>query len=926
MKFILTTILFFTQIILGAQSISKIDSIQSQLNHTNDFEVQQYLRLDLANEFLAISPYKSDSLAKLVWSDSKIKNNVDLYSKTLNLLARINFNEQRDFEALKYFKALDSVLEKNDIQNELLVNSKFQQSQIAKFTFTEQGLALSKVYLEEMLTVAKGMHDQTQIHRSYQAYGNYFGLLADVTKNEDLYDSAIYFFQKALDFFLIEHDTLNISQSYWNLSSVAVRTKEFKQAEEYLLKRVNLLRNVNNLLELGNSYNSLAGFYSRRVQNYEKGLTYYDSAMAVYQKTGFMNQSSRLGIYNGYALTYYDLGRYKEGFEWLDKAYLLKDSLDRNKSREATINFESKYQSDKKQAEIEILEASNKLVLEEKRNQLIAFLGAVVVVFLSALFFFLLYRNRQKTAHKLQEINEMKSTFFANISHEFRTPLTLIKAPAEMQLASEELSETHRQQLSSINRNADRLLDLVDQLLDLSKLEAKKIVLKVRPVQPANWLKAFTQSFQYVAAQKNIKLKVSIECAEEEMMLDPHLLEKVISNLLTNAVKYTNNEGEIIFEATIKAETLHLKIQNTGELISSGNHDKVFERFYQLNTHTTGVGIGLALVKELVELHHGSISLTTSTTHNIFAIEIPINSTAYNKAEIDRTQTEKMNLNGRAQQEIRNKLVENVSEEAFTDDLLNADRSILLIVDDNAEIRRLIKQQFESDYQIEEAENGKIGIQKAISIVPDIIISDIMMPETDGIELTRQLKTDERTSHIPIILLTAKAGEENELIGLENKADDYILKPFSPEKLRLRVQNLIEIRRKLRDRYSQEVILKPKDIAISTHDEIFLEKVQILLDKKLTESEFTSEYFSREIGMSRMQLHRKLKALVGLSTTEFIRSQRLKMATYILLNSDINISEVAYEVGFNDPSYFTKCFKASYGISPGNYAKAQLQK
>jgi YesN/AraC family two-component response regulator len=262
----------------------------------------------------------------------------------------------------------------------------------------------------------------------------------------------------------------------------------------------------------------------------------------------------------------------------------------------------------------------------------------------------------------------------------------------------------------------------------------------------------------------------------------------------------------------------------------------------------------------------------------------------------------------------------------FLEEEVTENLPLLLIVEDNAEIRKLIRQQFELDYNIKEAENGKKGIQIALEIVPDIIISDIMMPETDGIELTKQVKNDERTSHIPIILLTAKAGEENELIGLKNKADDYILKPFSPENLRVRVQNLIELRKKLRERYSQEVILRPKDIAISTHDEVFLEKVQILLDEKLTESEFTSEYFSIEIGMSRMQLHRKLKALVGLSTTEFIRSQRLKMATHILLNSDINISEVAYEVGFNDPSYFTKCFKASYGISPGNYAKAQLQK
>ncbi len=926
MKLILISFLFCTPIILNGQSLDTIDSLQALLKNAKDKEERHYLRLDLANEFFAVSSYRSDSLAKIILNDSEIKNNIDLHSKTLNLLARINFKEQKDFEALKYFKALDSVLEENNIQNELLVNSKYQQSQIAKFSFTEHGLALSKKYLQDMLSVAKAMKDQTQIHKSYQAFGNYYGLMADVVQNKDFYDSAVYFFQKALDFFLLEHDTLNISQAYWNLSSVAIRKQELNKAENYLLRRVSILKNPTNLGELGNSYNNLGGFYSRRVKDHEKGLIYYDSAMSVYENSGFANQSFRLGIYNGYALTYYDLGRYKEGFEWLDKAYLLKDSLDRNKSREATINFESKYQSEKKQAEIDLLEAGNKLVLEEKRKQLIVLLGTVVAIFLSTLFLFLLYRNRQKTTRKLQEINEMKSTFFANISHEFRTPLTLIKAPVEMQLDSNELSEIHREQLISVTKNADRLLDLVDQLLDLSKLEAKKIAIKVSAIKPKIWLKAITQVFQFSAEQKDIDFKVNIDVDDTEIFLDAQLIEKVVNNLLSNAIKYTNEGGTIIFDAKIEEGLLKIVSYNTGELIAIDNQNKVFDRFHQLNANGTGVGIGLALVKELVELHHGKISFRCDNSFNVFSAEIPINKAAYSVSELSLMVPD---TNGHDELLKFKKIITNVESNNGINNKNGHAREelpILLIVEDNAEIRKLIRQQFELNYEIEEAENGKKGIEKALDIVPDIIISDIMMPETDGIELTRKLKTDERTSHIPIILLTAKAGEENELIGLENKADDYMLKPFSSEKLRIRVENLIQVRKKLRQRYSQEIILRPKDIAISSHDEVFLEKVQILLDKKLTDSEFTSEYFSTEIGMSRMQLHRKLKALVGLSTTEFIRSQRLKMATHILLNSDINISEVAYEVGFNDPSYFTKCFKASYGISPGNYAKAQLQK
>ncbi len=250
---------------------------------------------------------------------------------------------------------------------------------------------------------------------------------------------------------------------------------------------------------------------------------------------------------------------------------------------------------------------------------------------------------------------------------------------------------------------------------------------------------------------------------------------------------------------------------------------------------------------------------------------------------------------------------------------LSGDDPVMLIVEDNSDVQKLIRGLFDDSYQVLEAENGEEGISKALQYVPDIIISDVMMPVKDGMELSKTLKMDERTSHIPIILLTAKAGDENELKGLETGADDYITKPFNNELLKVRVQKLVELRAQLRSRYSQEVILRPKDIAVSSTDEKFLERVQQLLDERLTDPSFSAELFSREIGMSRMQLHRKLKAL-GLTTTEFIRSQRLKLAAYLLETSDINMSEVGYSVGFNDPSYFAKCFKEAYGSTPTQYA------
>ena len=243
------------------------------------------------------------------------------------------------------------------------------------------------------------------------------------------------------------------------------------------------------------------------------------------------------------------------------------------------------------------------------------------------------------------------------------------------------------------------------------------------------------------------------------------------------------------------------------------------------------------------------------------------------------------------------------------------------MVEDNAEVRLLLKDTFSDTYQIVDAADGLEGMDRALEYIPDLIISDIMMPKVDGLKFCDTLKTDERTSHIPIILLTARAGEEDQYKGLATGADAYVTKPFKTKVLKTRVKNLIASRKALRDRYSQEVILKPKDIAITSLDEQFLERVQLVLDGKLTESSFSIQQFSEAVGMSRMQLHRKLKALTGLSASEFVRSQRLKLAATLLKNSDANISQIGYQVGFNDPSYFTKCFREAYGVSPTEYNK-----
>nr|MDJ0646380.1 response regulator [Flavobacteriaceae bacterium] len=579
-----------------------------------------------------------------------------------------------------------------------------------------------------------------------------------------------------------------------------------------------------------------------------------------------------------------------------------------------TLNLETKYQTEKKEQEIALLTSQNELVEQQKKNQRNLLLGGIGLTSLGGIFLFFLYRNRQKTNKKLREIDLVKSNFFANISHEFRTPLTLISAPIEKKLESASLTKVDRANFEMMYRNSGLLLNLVDQLLDLSKLESGSLQLHVNKGDLTSLLKSIGASFNYVANKKNIDYSVHIE-EFNETWFDKNVIEKITMNLLSNAFKYSPNEGKVVFNAVLKNKRLELVVQNNGSILSIDNLDKVFDRFYQVDDNSEGAGIGLALVKELVTLSYGTITVKNIGNATIlFRVKLPITKNEFKNNDLAPGQNVERTFHQFSEP------LQQTSNETTIEDA-DSDHPILLIVEDNQDIRTFVENSFADRFKVLQAENGKLGVEKAIEHVPDLIISDVMMPKKDGLELCHQLKKDERTCHIPIILLTAKAGEEDQYKGLETGADDYVSKPFKIRLLETRVENLINSRKILRDRYSQEVILKPRDIAITNLDELFLEKVQAVLDKKLNEPAFNVEAFSKAVGMSRMQLHRKLKALTGLSATEFVRSQRLKLAASLLQKSDANISEIGYTVGFNDHAYFSKCFKEAYGCSPSEYSK-----
>ena len=646
--------------------------------------------------------------------------------------------------------------------------------------------------------------------------------------------------------------------------------------------------------------------------NQGKAITHLKTALELYETMNVSYNKSQ--ILRLLAESLRGQRDYEQALKYSLEYQNLQDSLVRQENAKNFQEMEARYQSDQKEKEIALLKSQNELVEQQKANQRNLLLGGIGITSIAGIFFFFLYRNRQKTTKKLQELDALKSNFFANISHEFRTPLTLISGPLQQKLEDQSLATSERGELEMMQRNSERLLNLVDQVLDLSKLESGSYKLQVSQGNLGLLIRAIAESFQFSAKQKEISYAIEV-VSLENVWFDKDVIEKVTINLLSNAFKYTPNKGIVKILASPEKDHLKLRVGNTSDSLDDEDLGKLFGRFYQADNNADGVGIGLALVKELVERTHGTIEANKTGDNKLeFAVSLPVESRYFSKEELSESETQREEFSRQI-----SKATGSAADKTPDTGALE-DKELLLVVEDNADVREFIRRAFSNDFEVLEADNGIKGRDMAIETVPDIIISDIMMPKLNGLELCESLKTDERTSHIPIILLTAKAGEEDEYSGLETGADDYITKPFKVKLLETRIQNLVKSRKKLRDRYSQEVILKPKDIAITNLDEKFLERVQSTLDERLTESSFSVQEFSEVVGMSRMQLHRKLKALTGLSASEFIRSQRLKLAATLLQNSDASVSEIGYQVGFNDPSYFTKCFKEAYGCSPSEYS------
>ncbi len=512
----------------------------------------------------------------------------------------------------------------------------------------------------------------------------------------------------------------------------------------------------------------------------------------------------------------------------------------------------------------------------------------------------------KKENQALQELDTLKNKFFANITHEFRTPLTLIQGPTDRLMEKTTDTESHHL-LNLIKNNSTRLLSLINQLLDFAKFDATEMKLNLAPIRTTVFLRTIIAQFSSHASSKNIELVTTLPENLPSLNTDGEKIETIITNLVSNALKFTSAGGKILVTGSWKENVLRLTIQDSGRGIPSEKIKFIFDRFYQVESasedYTEGTGIGLALVKEYVGLLNGTIDVESEVGKGTtFSVSIP--------AQVAE--------NGIEQKVAAMPDVVTVNSEEPAGGL---SQPLLLLVEDNDDIRFFIRNCLGHQYNYIEAKNGKEGLAFARQHIPDLIVSDLMMPEMDGVELCAAIRKDRRTDHIPFVILTAKAGDESKIEGLRSGADDYLIKPFNKTELVLKIQNLIILRERLQVSIKNRLLSKTPAIEVSSLEEQFILKVRTFIEKHLGDETLTVEKLASEVGLSREQCYRKILAISGLSPSALIRSLRLQRAGQLLASQWGPVSQVAYEVGFSNLSHFSKAFREEFGKLPSEYAR-----
>lgn len=782
-------------------------------------------------------------------------------------------------------------------------------------------------YFTQGIEIEKEINNQYGIPYSYLSISSAFKEMGEI-------DSSLYFLRKAETLFQANNDETGLTGAYIKMGEIFEIQSKYPESKAIFEKVVNLATKAGDNRSLAYAYNGLAkDALSSNKTN--EAIEYFQKSIKLAEKGNYVHllKNNFTFLSEAHSKT----NNYKAANKYLCSLIEINDSIFHIEKRKQANELLVQYETEKKENEILLLNKQNQLNEQLLSRQRLITFGVIILLVLSALVLLLLVKqNREKSrvnkllnlqknmieqkqqmiieqneklseqSEKLKEIDKIKNRFFTNISHEFRTPLTLILSPVDK--LQESLPIEHKPVLQQIKRNANNLLLLINQLLELSRIEKGFIKMRMQKTDIASESIFIASMFQSKADEKNIQI-IHNECKTIEAYIDKEKFEAITSNLLSNAIKHTHKgKVEITIETDKNKENLIYRVSDTGEGIPEEALPNIFDRFYKgygkQNDYKASSGIGLAFVKELIDIYKGNIHVSSKPNEgSVFTIVLPLNPSLFNANEIELIETPA-------------KSKDQPLITPFKNENNKTHKESLLLIEDHDELRQHLASILSTNFTILEASDGLTGEKLALKNLPDLIVTDVMMPGIDGIELTRRLKENKETSHIPVIVLTAMASEAQRLKGLKNKADDYITKPFSNNELLARIENLLENRKQMRKKFMKTITVNPTEITTNSIDEQFITKLLKIVESNLENSELSVDNLCNEAGVSRATLHKKLKSIVNQSATEFINTIRVKRASNLIKQNAGSISEIAYRVGFNNLSYFTKTFKNHFGLTP----------
>lgn len=839
--------------------------------------------------------------------------------------------------ALLYYKKILDICEKNKLEEGIAI-AMIEIGNVHNL-MGKDSLALSLFY--RSLEIAKRINHRHLTADSYKSIGEIY-----YEKGE--FKNALRYHVKCWETGCDKCPRIKFHKVLVDIGNIYLHERDYQNAEKYFRQSLSLADSANANYERAVSYSALADIDISRNNN---GLALSNYHTAYNLATEINSLSLRKEISLKLSQAYKQQNNFQKAFEYLDLSNTIADSLNKISDAEnlSRLETEFEFQNLKLQKEHELKESqiNSNAEIEKQTMQKYFFIIAFVLVAVLALVVYKNFRLKifdnlvlehqkkqlEELSKRIHEADQKKLSFFTNISHELRTPLTLILGPIEKLIKENPGNQNGSSLLGIVRRNTLQLYNLINQLLDIRKLDTGNIKLKVAYGDILNYSQGIYSTFMHLAEEKNINY--SFNSAEEKITgwFDKGIIEKSLNNLLSNAFKYTPYHGEIsvtispVMQDEHETSSFKIVVSDNGKGIPEDQVQYVFDRYYQVeNTNTgfnTGTGIGLAYTKELIELHKGEINIESRVDQGtIFTIVIPIHELYYSQneksangngvKEIDSDDVRQRYLDQLIEPEVET--IENVIQTNPIEE-----RKVMLIIEDNADLRTFIKSIFSNDFEIIDAPDGAAGLKLAYELIPDVIISDIMMPVMNGLELCDKLKSNIHTNHIPVLILTAKAGEENEIEGLKTGADDYLSKPFNSEILEMRIKRLISSRENLREYFTREFLLNPKEVKLSSPDDEFLKKAVQIVEENISNPDLNVEMLMNKLCVSRTQLFRKLKAVTNYSASQFIRNIKLKRAAQLLQYKSYNITEVLYLSGFNSPSYFSACFKEMYGCLPKEY-------